>query len=102
LVRRSFPLLFKETLMRLSLLRSAVLGLSLLGAGLAFADVAPPADGGSTPDMTTTMAKPDMSAVTEPKDDDGCSMAHRSASTNAAALLFGASAIALAVTRRRA
>jgi len=87
--------------MRLSLLRSAVLGLSLFGASVALADVAPPADGGSTPDMASTMAKPDMSTPVETKD-DGCSMAHHNAPANAAALLFGASAVALAVTRRRA
>jgi hypothetical protein len=93
----------KETLMPLrlaSLLRTTVLGLSLLAGGVALADVAPPPDAGHTPDMASTMAKPDMS-VPVTNNDSGCSMGGHGAAANASALLFGAGALALTLASRR-
>jgi MYXO-CTERM domain-containing protein len=65
--------------------------------GIAFADVAPPPDGGKPADMATTMAQPDMSAAST--DDGGCSMtAHGTPAGAAAFALVGA---ALLMRRRR-
>jgi len=86
--------------MSLRLIRSALLTTSLLAGGIALADVAPPPDAGNNPDMATTMAKPDMSVPVDNKD-DGCSMSGRATSTNAAAFLFGAGALALTLASRR-
>jgi MYXO-CTERM domain-containing protein len=75
----------------------SLLGVALM-AGLAHADVAPPNDAGSGQDLSSTMAKPDMSTPTT-TEDGGCSMSgHGSGS---AASLVAVSAVALALLARR-
>lgn len=81
-----------------SLVLPSLLGVALM-SGLAHADVAPPDDGGGKQDMTSTMAKPDLSTPVNTTNDDGCSMSgHREGS---AAGLVAVSAVALALLARR-
>jgi hypothetical protein len=83
-----------------SALRAGLIGTSLLTAGLALADAAPYPDAGNkSPDMATTMAKPDMSVPTTPSD-SGCSMAGHG--TKAGSLLvFGGALAALSFSARK-